>query len=238
MNNAELIRIRLENNGIPFRAETPEKLGIYMDLLEEWNQKMDLTAVTDPEETADKHFIDSLTVLRTPLLDGVTTLIDVGTGAGFPGLAVAIACPEIHVTLMDAQKKRLDFLDAVIRATGTANTALVHARAEDGGKNRLYRERFDAAAARAVAPLNTLCEYLLPFVRIGGKALCWKGPALKNELDAGRKAAHVLGGRLEMPVLCPVKGREWEHRILPVLKVQRTPAAYPRKAGTPKSKPL
>ena len=115
---------------------------------------------------------------------------------------------------------------------------LVHARAEDGGKNRLYREQFDAAAARAVAPLNTLCEYLLPFVKIGGRALCWKGPALKNELEAGRKAAHLLGGRLEMPVSSSIAGRDWEHRILPILKVQRTPAQYPRKAGTPKSKPL
>jgi len=237
-NNTELIRTRLEANGIPFRQETPEKLGIYMDLLEEWNQRMDLTAVTEPEETADKHFIDSLTVLKTPLLEHVSTLIDVGTGAGFPGLVIAIACPEIAVTLMDSQQKRLDFLSAVCRATGTDHTILVHARAEDGGRNRLYREQFDAATARAVAPMNTLCEYLLPFVRVQGRALCWKGPALKNELDDGRKAAHLLGGRLEMPYSCPVDGRDWEHRILPVLKVQRTPSAYPRRAGMPKNSPL
>jgi len=238
MNSTELIREKLTANDIPVSPETAEKLGLYMDLLETWNQKMDLTAVTDPEETADRHFVDSLAILRTPLLKDVSSLIDVGTGAGFPGLVLAIACPQISVTLMDAQKKRLGFLQAVCEATGTANTVLVHARAEDGGKNRLYREQFDAAAARAVAPLNTLCEYLLPFVKIGGRALCWKGPALKNELEAGRKAAHLLGGRLEMPVSSSIAGRDWEHRILPILKVQRTPAQYPRKAGTPKSKPL
>ena len=236
--NAAKIRKRMEQNGIPFGDDLPEKLNIYYSLLEEWNRRMDLTAVTEADETVDKHFIDSLTVLKTGLIIQDTSLIDVGTGAGFPGLVIAMACPDIRVTLLDAQRKRLTFLEKVITDTGTENVTIVHARAEDGARKPELREHFDYAAARALAPVNVLCEYLLPYVKVEGRALCWKGPALKDELESGRKAAYLLGGRLEMPVSCPVAGRDWEHMILPVLKLHNTSAAYPRKAGTPKSKPL
>ncbi len=236
--NAETIRERLERNGIPFDGGLPEKLYIYFNLLEEWNSRMDLTAVTEEDETLDKHFIDSLTVLKTGLIAPDTRMIDVGTGAGFPGLVIAMARPDLRVTLLDAQQKRLTFLEKVSGETGTENVTIVHARAEDGARKPELRERFDYAAARALAPANVLCEYLLPYVKVGGRALCWKGPALKDELESGRKAAHLLGGRLEMPASCPVSGRDWEHLILPVVKVQNTSSVYPRKAGTPKSKPL
>ena len=235
--NAEKIKNCLNANRIPFQDELPEKLKIYFDLLQEWNGRMDLTAVTDEEETLDKHFIDSLTVLKTGLIRPAATLIDVGTGAGFPGLVLAMACPELHVTLMDAQQKRLAFLQKVSDETETG-VNVIHARAEDGARKPELRERFDYATARALAPTNVLCEYLLPFVKIDGCALCWKGPALKDELDSGRRAAHLLGGRMEMPVRCPVEGRDWEHMILPVRKIQKTASVYPRKAGTPKNKPL
>ena len=236
--NEEDIRARLEKNGIPFEAELPEKLHTYLTMLKDWNSRMDLTAVTDDEETVDKHFIDSLTVLKTGLIGEGASLIDVGTGAGFPGMVLAMARPDLKVTLLDAQQKRLNFLQAVAEASGAENVRIVHARAEDGARKNELRERFDIAAARALAPLNVLCEYLLPYVRVDGRALCWKGPAVKDEAEAGRRAAHLLGGRLEMPVPCAVEGREWEHMILPVLKVQPTSAQYPRKAGTPKSRPL
>lgn len=237
--NERDIAERLERNGIRAVPELAEKLHVYLLLLKEWNTRMDLTAVPDDdEETVDRHFIDSLTVLKTGLLPETGSLIDVGTGAGFPGLVIAMARPALQVTLLDAQQKRLNFLQAVCEATGTANTSLIHARAEDGGRKKELREQFDVAAARAVAPVNVLSEYLLPYVQVGGLALCWKGPALKDELESGRRAAHLLGGRLEMPVRCPVEGREWEHLILPIRKTQATPKLYPRKAGTPKQKPL
>lgn len=236
--NAKDIQKRLEINEIPFRQNLPGRLETYLMLLKEWNRRMDLTAVTDDDEMLDRHFIDSLTVLKTGLIPENRTLIDVGTGAGFPGLAIAIARPDLSVTLLDAQKKRLSFLEAAAGATETANIRLVHARAEDGARMAELREQFDIAAARALAPLNVLCEYLLPYVAEGGCALCWKGPALREETESGRKAAHLLGGRLEMPVNCPVAGREWDHMILPVRKVQHTPSRYPRKAGTPKQDPL
>lgn len=235
----EKIRASLEKNGIPFREELPGKLDIYFSLLQEWNTRMDLTAVTDENEMLDKHFIDSLIVLKTALMSAKgESLIDVGTGAGFPGMVLAIACPELQVTLLDSQKKRLLFLEEIGKETDARNITIVHTRAEDGARKAELRERFDFAVARAVAPVNILCEYLLPYVKVNGYALCWKGPALKDELECGRRAAHLLGGRLEMPVACPVQGREWGHMILPVHKIQPTAAIYPRKAGTPKSKPL
>ena len=237
MNREEIAGI-LERNQIPYPDFLPEKLEIYLSLLREWNCRMDLTAVEEEAEMLDRHFIDSLTVLRTELIPQGASLIDVGTGAGFPGMVLAAARPDLRVLLMDAQQKRLNFLEAVMEAAGIRNVTLLHARAEDAARDRRHREQYDLAAARAVAPLNVLCEYLLPFVRTGGLALCWKGPALRKELEAGRQAARLLGGRLEMPVSCAVARREWEHMIQPVRKTEKTASAYPRKAGTPKAKPL
>lgn len=234
----EIIRDKLNRNNIVYRDDLPEKLNIYLLLLEEWNQKIDLTSVSDPYEMTDKHFIDSLTVMKTALIRENASLIDVGTGAGFPGMVLAMARPDLRITLMDSQQKRLAFLEAVADAAYVRNVNLVHARAEDGARKAELREQFDYATARALAPLNTLCEYLLPYAKVDGYALCWKGPALKDEIENGRKAAFLLGGRLEMPVSCHVEDREWEHVILPIHKVQHTASLYPRKAGIPKNKPL
>ena len=236
--NEKMIAARLEENGIPRGPELPGKLEIYFRLLTEWNRKMDLVADAEETELLDRHLMDSLTVLKTGLLDGAETLIDVGTGAGFPGLVLALARPDMRVTLLDSQQKRLSFLREAADRTGAGNVTLVHARAEDGAREAALREAFDIAAARAVAPLNVLCEYLLPFVRTGGRMLCWKGPSLREETEAGRRAAFLLGGRLEEPVAAPVAGRDWEHVILPAVKTGKTPKIYPRKAGTPKAKPL
>ena len=234
----EEIRIRLERNRIPFEKDLPEKLHIYLSLLREWNNRIDLTAVTEDEETVDKHFMDSLTILKTEMNLNDANLIDVGTGAGFPGMVLAMACPDLKVTLMDSQQKRLSFLQAVSETACVLNVTIIHARAEDGARKKELREQFDYAAARALAPLNVLCEYLLPYVKVDGCALCWKGPALKEEIESGRKAAFLLGGRLEMPLSSPVADREWEHVILPVRKIQHTASIYPRRAGIPKNKPL
>ena len=234
----EWIAGRLTENGIPFEKELPERLEIYFRLLEEWNGKMDLVAEAPAEELVDRHLMDSLTVLKTGLLEGAETLIDVGTGAGFPGMALALACPGMRVTLLDSQQKRLRFLEEVRRETGAERVTLVHARAEEAARSPETREKYDRAVARAVAPLNVLCEYLLPFVRLGGKMLCWKGPALGEEMEAGRWAAFLLSGKAGEPVLAPVAGRDWAHLILPVEKTGKTPKKYPRKAGMAKKSPL
>ena len=237
MNPDQISRL-LNENHIAYQPELVNKIDVYLKMLLEWNSRMDLTAVAEENEMFDRHYADSLSVLRTQMIFQNARIIDVGTGAGFPGLVLAMARPDTEVTLMDAQHKRLSFLEAVIEKTGLHNAVVLHARAEDAAHNQRFREQFDIATARAVAPLNVLCEYLLPFVRLGGTALCWKGPSLKNELEEGRQAARMLGGRLEMPIECKIAGRDWEHRILPIRKIEKTASAYPRKAGIPKAKPL
>ena len=229
---------QLRANGIAFSAALPEKLAVYLRMLGEWNRKMDLTAVEGEEEWLDKHFIDSLTVLKTDWIPETGSLIDVGTGAGFPGLVLALAREGMQVTLLDAQQKRLRFLEAVAEALGAGNVRLVHARAEDGARQPDLREKYDLAVARAVAPLNVLCEYLLPYVRVGGRMICWKGPALADEMEAGRRAAFLLGGQIGETLPAPVAGRDWEHCLLTAEKIKGTPKIYPRKAGTPKDHPL
>ena len=185
----ERIRVILEKNDIPFGEDLPGKLEIYLRLLLEWNRRMDLIAEAGEEEILDRHFTDSLTVLRTELIPERSRIIDVGTGAGFPGMVLAMARGDLEVTLLDAQQKRLNFLEAVGRETGMTNITLMHGRAEDAARDRKHREQYDVALARAVAPLNVLGEYLLPFVRIGGCALCWKGPALKEEQEEKKETA-------------------------------------------------
>ena len=234
----KIITDRLEANAIPFLPDLPEKLEIYLRLLQEWNGRMDLTAVEGEAELLDHHLLDSLTVLKTDLLTGAKDLIDVGTGAGFPGLVLALALPEMRFVLLDSQQKRLNFLKAVMEETGTDNARLVHARAEDGARMPDLREQFDSACARAVAPLNVLSELLLPYVKVGGKMLCWKGPGLAEEMESGRRAAFLLGGKTGNTVSCPLAGRDWDHRILPVTKVSPTPKKYPRRAGIPRKEPL
>ncbi|MBQ7849250.1 MAG: 16S rRNA (guanine(527)-N(7))-methyltransferase RsmG [Clostridia bacterium] len=230
---------RLTACGIPHDEALPGKLLRYHALLMDWNTRMDLTAVTEEAEMIDKHYVDSLIALSVPgLIPRTGTLIDVGTGAGFPGLPLALACPDVRVTLMDAQKKRLNFLQAVIDDLQVRNVTLVHARAEDGAQFPQHREKYDVAVARAVASLAVLSEYLLPFVRVGGKAVCWKGPALAEELTQGRCAAHLLGGRVEEPVNVAIPGRDWQHMLLPVSKTAKNARQYPRKAGTPGKAPL
>lgn len=225
----------LENQGFSLSAEVYERLGTYGRVLDEWNQKMDLTNVPK-EDWGLLHFADSvLPLLNAGLFPFGSKLVDVGSGAGFPGLPIAVLRPDMKVTLLDSLKKRCLFLETAAAEMGLKNVEVVHARAEDAsGAN--YRERFDLATARAVAPLNVLCEYLLPFVKCGGRAICWKGPALQSELKAGAVAAEILGGRLTETIRLPLEGRE--HYIQVVAKEKRTPGIYPRQAGTPGKQPL
>ena len=225
----------LQADGLTLDGAACERLAAYHTLLLEWNARMDLTNVPE-EEMALRHYGDSLLPLaRTDWFPQGARLIDVGTGAGFPGLPLAIARPDIGVTLLDAQRKRCDFLQAVAEKLTLENVTVLHARAEDAARTAL-REGCDLAVARAVAPLNVLCEYLLPFVRVGGRTLCWKGPAVQEEIAAGRRAAHILGAKAETLYRLPIEGRE--HYVQPFLKVQKTARPYPRKSGTPAKDPL
>ena len=235
----EEIRDRLTACGIPCSGGLAEKLRVYGDLLVEWNTRMDLTAVTDEAETIDRHFADSLMPLTVPGLIGKPgKLIDVGTGAGFPGMPLALALPDWQVVLLDAQQKRLNFLQAVKDSLHADNVTLVHARAEDAARMKEFRGSFDLVTARAVAPLNVLAEYLLPFAVKGGMALCWKGPSVSGEMPAGKRASVLLGGEILPPVPVTIPGRDWQHTLVPIRKTGITPGQYPRKAGMPARSPL
>ena len=238
----ELFARVAEPFGVEVTPELTEKLDIYARLLVEWNQKMNLTAITDPAGIAVKHFADSLTA--APLLpEGAFSLIDVGTGAGFPGVPLALYRPDCRLTLLDSLNKRLTFLDAVCRETGLAAT-LIHARAEEGGRDPKLREKYDLACARAVANLPVLAEYCLPFVKVGGRFIALKGPDADRERAEASRSIGVLGGKIaDVTALTlpkePVEGIEpMERRLVVVNKVKSTPPAYPRHGSKIAKKPL
>lgn len=225
----------LKAAGVDVSDEVCARLEIYKTMLTEWNKVMDLTNVPK-EEIPLRHFADSLLPLSMGMVKSGSSLADVGTGAGFPGLPLAIADASLQVTLIDALQKRCDFLNAVREKLNLENVTVLHLRAEDAGKDKSLREKFDYAVARAVAPLNVLEEYLLPLVKVGGEALCWKGPAVKDEMQAGETAAEILGGKLTGAV--PVPGVGDGHCVARVEKTRHTAKEYPRKSGTPAKKPL
>ena len=226
----------MQASGVPVTAEAIQKLNRYWDMLIDWNGRMDLTSVP-PEEMAERHFLDSLLPLtKEELFPMGCSLIDVGTGAGFPGLALAIARPDCRVTLLEAMQKRCQFLQAVCDDLGLSNVRVIQNRAEIAGQDGAHREQYDRAVARAVAPLNVLCEYLLPFVKPGGMALCWKGPAAEEELPNGFFAAQQLGG--EMGEIIELFCHDTRHVIVPVKKITEILPQYPRKNGIPAKRPL
>ena len=222
----------LLKKALPQADETAlDRFEIYHRLLSEWNEKMNLTAITDPREVAEKHFVDSLAAL--PWLKPGMAVIDVGTGAGFPGVPLLIMMPELDLTLADSLQKRLTFLDVLLKELDL-QANLVHGRAEDLGQNRLYRERFDAATSRAVANLPVLLELTTPFVKVGGTAIAYKGDGTE-ELKNARSAAFLLHVQLHSVDLESNLGKRC---LIFADKIAPTPKQYPRKAGTPNKKPL
>ncbi len=224
--------------GIELTDRQIEQFMVYKALLVEWNEKMNLTAITEDREVITKHFLDCLTVYSSLDLTEIETVADVGTGAGFPGMVLKIAFPHLKMTLIDSLNKRLNFLNHVITTLELKEIVCVHGRAEDVGQNKLYREQFDVCASRAVANLATLSEYTLPFVKQGGYLIALKGQKLDEELEQGKKALAILGGKLEEVVDVVVPGTDLNHRIAKIKKIKATPKQYPRKAGEPTKKPL
>ena len=216
--------------GIDLSDKQVEQFMRYKELLQEWNEKMNLTAITEDREVMTKHFLDCMTINKALEMKNQKTVIDIGTGAGFPGLVIKIAFPHLQVTLVDALKKRLNFLEVVIKC--------IHSRAEDLGKNKVYREGFDICASRAVANLAVLSEYTLPFVKIDGYLIALKGQKLDEELEQGQKAIQILGGQLEEVVHTGVPFTDLDHKIAKIKKVKSTSTKYPRKAGLPSKEPL
>ena len=209
----------------------------YHALLTEANGRMNLTRVPeDPAEAIDRNYLDCAAVLAGGF-PAANTAVDVGSGAGFPGIPLAIMLPDIRFTLVDALGKRVDFLKTVIDRLGL-NAEALHLRAEDAARRDDLREGFDLAVARAVAPMNVLCEYMLPLVRVGGKMLALKGPGLDEELAQAENALRLVGGELERVQPLAIPGRDWNHRAAWIAKTAPTPQKYPRRAGTVEKRPL
>lgn len=233
----ERLQAGLERLGVAADGVALDRLARYHALLTEWNARIDLTAVLEPEEMVDRHYLDSAAPLALGLIPQGARVIDVGTGAGLPGIPLCILRPDLRVTLLDAQRKRVTFLQAAIEALDLPAQA-VHMRAEDAARDEAHREAYDVAVSRAVAATPTLLELTLPFVRVGGRAIAWKGPGLQAELEQARRAAHLLGGALEGVLDAPVPGRDWQHVLLVCAKRQKTARQYPRRAGLPGKNPL
>ena len=214
-----------------------EQLDKYYEMLIEKNKVMNLTAITEFDEVLVKHFVDSLSIC-TVLPNDISSVCDLGTGAGFPGIPMAIAYPSLQFTLIDSLNKRIKFLDEVVSELGLTNVTLVHARAEEAGRNKLYREYFDLVVSRAVANIATLSEYCLPLVKLGGHFISFKSSDINDEIQLSGKAINKLGGKLLKPVLFSLPDTDISRSFLIIDKEKNTPKAYPRKAGTPSKEPL
>ncbi|WP_129599556.1 16S rRNA (guanine(527)-N(7))-methyltransferase RsmG [Anaerophilus nitritogenes] len=238
MNNEEILREGSKKLGISLNEEQINKFLTYKDLLIEWNKNVNLTAITEDQEVMIKHFLDSLSCMSLPYIKKGDTIIDVGTGAGFPGIPIYIYDTDIKLTLLDSLNKRIKFLQEVCLKTDLKNVSFEHGRAEDYGQNKNFREKYDVAVARAVAQLNILCEYCLPFVRVGGYFICQKGPNIDEEMENAKKSIQILGGKFIERKDISLPFSDLHHNIVVIQKIKETPTKYPRKAGTPTKKPL
>ncbi len=237
----ELYEILYEGSkqmGIEIGEEEVRALLKYKEILLEWNQKMNLTAIREEREVIIKHFLDSLSCVKVKQLKGSGKIIDVGTGAGFPGIPLKLVLPQLQLSLLDSLNKRINFLKEVSLQLGLEGIEFIHGRAEDYGRDNDYREKYDYAVARAVAPLNILAEYCLPFVRVGGYFICQKGRDLDNEILEAKKAINLLGGRLVDKMEIELPFSDIIHSILVIEKVKAMPTKYPRKAGKPTRNPI
>lgn len=236
MTFTEILAAKGREAGISFTDLQLSQFTRYYELLVETNKVMNLTALTAPEDVAVKHMIDSLLAYDISM-EG-KTLADVGTGAGFPGVPLKIYCPSLKVTLIDSLGKRLNFLQQVINELGLENICCEHLRAEDAGRNKKHREKYDFVTARAVARLSVLAEYCLPLARKGGQFVALKGSKFTEEINEGTQAVKILGGKIISAEPVKLPGLDDGRAIIKIDKIKTTPAQYPRKAGTPEKQPL
>ncbi len=227
-----------ETIGIDLTADQRHAFDRYRAELIDWNQRINLTAITEPSAIDARHFLDSLTVLKALTLPSGAHVIDVGTGAGFPGLPLRIVRPDLNLTLLEATGKKALFLKHVVMALGLDNVQIITARAEDAGQQPAYRQQYDVVLARAVARLPIVVEYLLPLCKVGGYCLAMKGKTAAVELKDADRAIHILGGQFERTVEIILPGVAEPHFLVALAKVKVTPAAYPRQPGIPAKKPL
>ncbi len=233
----EKIADRCAGFGVKIDGDITERLNLYGNLLLEWNEKMNLTAITAPEDVLYKHFYDCILFLKAVTPAKNARIIDVGTGAGFPGTVLKIVRPDINVTLLDSLNKRLVFLNEVIAELGLSGISTVHMRAEDAGKAAAHREKYDIACARAVAALPVLMEYCLPFVKKGGCFVAMKGASAEDEMNRSFSAAHLLGAD-KPTIICETLTGNEQRAFVITKKISQTPTRYPRKPAEISKKPL
>ena len=236
MNN--ILESKLQELNITLDENQSEQFHIFYNLLTEWNKDMNLTGITEYEEVVEKHFLDSLAIVKAVDLQKVQNIIDIGTGAGFPGIPLKIAYPQLDVTLLDSLNKRVRFLDTVIENTGLNGIKAMHGRAEDYAKQTEYRENYDLCVSRAVANLATLSEYCIPYIRTGGIFVPYKSEDVENEVEHSKKAISLLGGNIKDIVKFQLPGTDIGRSFIIIEKTNITPKKYPRKAGLPTKEPL
>lgn len=238
MTNEDILRQGIKDFGIEVNDQMISDLKTYREILVDWNQKMNLTGIEEEKEVFIKHFLDSISAVSNRYIKDGISLIDVGTGAGFPGLPLKICLQNIKLTLLDSLNKRINFLQEVSNTVNLKDVEFIHGRAEDFGKNSDYREQYDVATARAVAGLPILMEFCVPFVKVGGYFVCLKGPNANLELEESKMAMDILGLEFVEKIDIELPNEELKHNILVFKKIKNTPEKYPRKAGKPAKSPI
>ena len=227
-----------ESFGINLSDEQIEQFILYYENLIEKNKVMNLTAITEFQDVLVKHFLDSLSIVKVIDMGHIDKILDLGTGAGFPGIPLKIVYPEIEFVLLDSLNKRIRFLEDTAQKLELTNVTAIHARAEELARNKKYREKEDICCSRAVANLSTLSEYCLPFVKKGGYFISYKTENVQSEIDQGQKAIKILGGELKQTEFFALPGTDYQRSLVKIEKVGTTPVKYPRKAGTPSKEPI
>ena len=234
----QLLEIKLKELNIQINEIQKKQFNTFYSMLVEWNKVMNLTGITEYEAVIEKHFVDSLSIVNIFDLSEINTVIDVGTGAGFPGIPLKIAFPHLKITLLDSLNKRINFLDSVIDELKLDGIYTIHGRAEDFAKKDDYRERYDLCVSRAVANLSTLSEYCLPYIRVGGMFISYKSGDVDDEVLESKKAISILGGKLDNVVKFQLPGTDINRSFIKIEKIKNTGKKYPRKAGLPSKEPL
>ena len=234
----QILEQKLGELGIEQDQNQLERFHKFYQLLIEWNKVMNLTGITEYEDVVEKHFVDSLSIIKAIDLSGIHTVIDVGTGAGFPGIPLKIAFPHLRVVLLDSLNKRIKFLDEVISQLGLTEIRTIHGRAEEYARKEEYREQFDLCVSRAVANLSTLSEYCLPYIQVGGIFVPYKSGEIDDEVEQSKKAVRILGGNIKDIMKFELPGTDIHRSFVLIHKEQHTQKKYPRKAGIPAKEPL
>ena len=235
---SKLFEEKLAALDIQLTEEQYRQFDEYYEMLVEWNKVMNLTGITEYEEVNEKHFVDSLSIVKSVDMNKVESIIDIGTGAGFPGIPLKIAFPHLKITLLDSLNKRINFLNAVIEKIGLEDIQTIHGRAEDFARKPEHREQYDLCVSRAVANLSTLSEYCLPFVKIGGQFVSYKSGEIETELKEAKTAINVLGGKTADTIIFQLPGSDISRSFVKIKKVKATGKKFPRKAGLASKEPI